>query len=763
MAKASIIDQAKARWKQWVDAEHKQVDREREDLSFYEGIGIWPADIRMARSGQSGQTGGRPTVPARPCLTINNQRQPVSHVVNGIRQTEFGIEIIPADDFVQQGGPIDHSEVELRENMVRRIQRESDATDARMWAAGRAVISGRGYYGIMTRYCPGKTMDQEIYYRRFYDQSQVALDPAHESPDGSDASWAFVTTTMRWDEYKGQYPDAASDLDGPSSAFSGWENLVTDNPDWFEGTDDDETTRIVMIREHWYKVDESRTLYTLPDGTLAYSDELPEGTETKGLESRKVSLPKVKFVKLDGIHVLEETEWESPWIPILKILGEEIQPFDKERRAEGMIRPMREPVFGECVMASSLVETIGLAPKNPVIGAAGQFENFEAAWDEANVRNIPRLEYNPVVEVAPGQMLPPPQRMPGPAPETIAAISGAIQMFAEYRKSTSGIPDPTLGNVDPSVRSGKAIKTLLDQARMGSTQYLDNLITTMKHEGRVVNSLLEPIYGRRPGRLVRLLTGDGKGAPMPAIMSTQDQQMPFVVVGDGKNKTAQPFNPAQHQGMQPKVYKLTPDADWNIAIKVSKNFDTRREAQNAQVTELVNSAPEMMIPVMGDLMFEFDDGPASPQIAQRMKAVLSPAVAQVADGGQPLPPQVQAQLAQMQQAGQAMQQELQRLQQIIQAKQVEAQTKIAETQMEIASKEKIALMQVSAQLATAQSKIDAEDARTFVDAVENRISKQLELHMQQLGHAHEQIMQARDHVQEQVMQPAQLNGQPESQ
>lgn len=203
MPKQSIIDQAKARWKQWVDAEHKQVDRERDDLSFYEGIGIWPADIRMARAGQSGQTGGRPTVPARPCLTINNQRQPVSHVVNGIRQTEFGIEIIPADDFVQQGGPIDHSEIELRENLVRRIQRESDAMDARMWAADRAVKAGRGYYGIMTRYCPGKTMDQEIYYRRFYDQSQVALDPAHESPDGSDASWAFVTTHMRWDEYKG--------------------------------------------------------------------------------------------------------------------------------------------------------------------------------------------------------------------------------------------------------------------------------------------------------------------------------------------------------------------------------------------------------------------------------------------------------------------------------------------------------------------------------------------------------------------------------
>lgn len=763
MAKPSIIDQAKARWKQWVDAEHKQVDREREDLSFYEGIGIWPSDIRMARAGQSGQTGGRPTVPARPCLTINKQRQPVNHVINGIRQTEFGVEVVPADDFVQQGGAIDHSEIELREDMLRRIQRESDAMEARMWAVDRAVKAGRGYYGVMSRYCPGKTMDQELYYRGFYDQSQVGLDPAAEKKDGSDAGWGFVTTKMRWKDYKGQYPEAAENLSHTADGFSGWASLVNEDPEltklgmsWFEG-EDDETTRIVAIREHWYKEDETKTLYVIPatetePEQYVYRDELPDGFDTKGLESRKVSLPKVKWVKLDGLQVLEETEWESPWIPIFQVVGERQQPFDKERRDEGMIRPMREPVFGECVMVSSLVETIGLAPKSPTVGYAGQFEGYEQAWDEANIRNIPRLEVNPTVEEVPGHLLPIPQRMPGPAPETINAISGSIQMFDEFIKSTSGIPDPTLGNIDPSIRSGKAIKTLLDQAKMGSTQYLDNLIVTMKHEAKVVNSLLEPIYGRRPGRLVRLMTGERN--PMPAIIG-----QPFVVMGEGKNKTAQPFNPMQHQGMQPKTYKLTPDADWNIAVTVTKNFDTRREAQNSQLTELINSAPEQMLPVVGDLAFEYDDGPASPQIAQRMKAVLAPAVAQIANGDTPLPPQVQAQMAQSQQAMQAMQQELQRLQQIIQAKQVEAQTKIAETQMEIASKEKIALMQVSAQLATAQSKIDAEDARTFVDAVENRISKQLELHMQQLGHAHEQIMQARDHIQEQTMQPAQLNGQ----
>ena len=51
------------------------------------------------------------------------------------------------------------------------------------------------------------------------------------------------------------------------------------------------------------------------------------------------------------------------------------------------------------------------------------------------------------------------------------------------------------------------------------------------------------------------------------------------------------------------------DADWNIAVRVSKNYDTRREAQEAQLTDLVNNAPEQLIPMIGDLMFKSLDFP----------------------------------------------------------------------------------------------------------------------------------------------------------
>ena len=65
-------------------------------------------------------------------------------------------------------------------------------------------------------------------------------------------------------------------------------------------------------------------------------------------------------------------------MPIVKVLGEELQPYDEERRAEGMVRPMREPGQGFNVMVSKMIELIGLTPIPPLMTAEGQVEVLRA-------------------------------------------------------------------------------------------------------------------------------------------------------------------------------------------------------------------------------------------------------------------------------------------------------------------------------------------------------------------------------------------------
>src|SRR5206468_5241133 len=117
-------------------------------------------------------------------------------------------------------------------------------------------------------------------------------------------------------------------------------------------------------------------------------------------------------------------------------------------------------------------------------------------YQMANTRALPFLPYNLVSEA--GQPLPPPSRTPVDTP--IQSIVAAIAMFDQGVKSTTGLPDASLGNVDPSVRSGRAIRFLQEQAIHGTSNYLDNLKRSMRYEGTILNELLYPVYGKR-GRI----------------------------------------------------------------------------------------------------------------------------------------------------------------------------------------------------------------------------------------------------------------------
>ena len=204
-------------------------------------------------------------------ITVNTIREPIRHIVNEERAAELGVEIIAADDFGINPNPISDTEIEAREGIIRRIQRESNAIDARIWAAERAVIAGRGFYGVMTRYLPGKTNDQEIYVRRFYDQGAILLDPAHEEPDGSDAEGCFVPTWMPWEEYKATYPRRAGDKPNRNVVLgeSEFKTLAAERKDWFSTDNNYWRVRIV---EYWYYDRKSRGLATLKDGRVEWED-----------------------------------------------------------------------------------------------------------------------------------------------------------------------------------------------------------------------------------------------------------------------------------------------------------------------------------------------------------------------------------------------------------------------------------------------------------------------------------------------------------
>ena len=697
MAKVSTADKdvvklARQRFTLAETTEQDQLKRELDDLRFY-ADDQWPSNIQASRAGQSGAN-GNPAIPARPCLVINKLRDPIRHVEAEAQQTDLAPEIVPADDFAGLVGPIDDTEIELREGLVRRIQRESSARDARNWAASRARIAGRGYYVVMTRYCSNRSMDQEIYVSGLYNQSTVRLDPSHEQADGSDAEWGFYGTTMSWEAYKAEHPDRASAprSNDQSSDNEEWRGLGDEAPDWFTGEGD---TRSVRVMNYFYTEREAITLVELESGAvvdsrdLKKSDTVAKDEDGERIERRDVEKT-IRWAKIDGAQILDETEWESPYIPIIKVVGEELQPYDKERRYQGMVRPARDAQFGFDVMATTEVEVALLAPKTPIIGYAGQFEGFEDAWDQANVRNIGRLEANAKTDqTPPGTLLPLPSALQRTA--DIGTWDGLRNMFDQAIRATTGVPDATLGNVDPSVRSGRGIRALQDAASQGTSGYLANLVKSVTYEAKIINSLLYPIYGRRPGRMLQMMTG--KHESTGVIVGK-----PFV--RDAKERPI-PYDAVQHPDQEPKQYGLTEGVGFNVAIRVSKDYDTRRQEESSQLGELITANPALMT-WFGDLFFENQDGPGHKDCAERAKLMLDPRIlASLNKGQSQVPPEVQAQLQQLQQQNQ-------QLAQIVNTKQAEQQGQIQQAQIKAQADAQKAQFEAQKQLEIEQLKADLQ-------------------------------------------------------
>jgi hypothetical protein len=668
------VQLARDRFKQAETAGTKQYQREIDDLRFL--IQQWPDDLMLARSGQNAAA-GLPPVPARPCLTIDTLHDPLAHVKAEAEQTDLGPEIVAADDFGDLIGPIDDTEIELREGLVRKIQRESNARDARNWAADRARKAGQGYYIVLTRYVSERSNDQEVYVDKIYNQSAVRLDPRHEQSDGSDCDWEFYGTDMSWEQYQAEHPDSPlSKRDSVSD--DDWRGLGDEAKDWF--TTDKDGVRSVRVMNYFWTDREVVTLATLADGRTVPAEQAgdaPRGIDEDGepIEDRRHVKKTIRWSKIDGINVLDETVIPSPYMPIVKVVWEEVQPFDREYRAQGMVRPARDAAFGVSVMASTEVEVALLAPKTPVTGVAGQFDGFDEAWDQANIRNIGRLEYNaytPEYPVGSGAPLPPPAALVRNTSEAVGVWDGLRNMFVQSVKSSTGVPDATLGNVDPSVRSGRAIRQLIEQSSKGTSGGLQNLVKSVTYEAKIQNSLLYPIYGRRPGRLMQMMTGKNESQ---SVLVGQ----PFV---RNEKQRPVPFDPNQHQGQEPKTYQLTPDAEFNVAIRVSKDYDTQRQEEFSMLGELIGANPELMT-WFGDLWLDSNDGPGHKEMADRAKLMLAPAIQQQMNGGAGnIPPEVQAQ---MQQMGQ----QLQQAQQFIQTKQAEQQGTIEKAKIDAQSKVEI--------------------------------------------------------------------------
>jgi hypothetical protein len=739
----------------------KQREREMQDLKFVEWDEQFDPTVKTQRAGNQAVNGLPPT-PPKPPIVINQLLGPGDQLANTRRNARLSLTFAP------KGGGSTQDVAEVFEDIVRAAQEESRANIARNWAADRAEKAGMGWYRIDTEYADedpndeASFRDQNLCWRRILNQASVYPDQTCQEPDFSDGRRLYVTEDIPLDRYKSEYPD--SDL---TDYDAGELTAVGDaQPNWVFPTDDNgESGKTIRIAEYWEVTERTRYKVLRSDNTVGFEgDELPTGvTVQKGMRRPHVDRV-IMWSKINAVEYLEPpVEWNGKFIPIVPTIGKESN-VNGERRWQGYVRPAKDAATSYNVMRSAQVSAIALATKAPYIGFMETIEPYLEWWKQSAVRDFFILPVKAAYDRA-GQLLPLPQRtVQEPA---IQAMTVAAQSAKDDVHTVSGIPPVALGQLDPHDRSGKAIQALQGQAEVGSSGYMDNFVNiTLHYDGKVVRDLIPRIFDR-PGRLVPALGLDEKrrmvmlnypyvegpdGQPMKALPNWEKgQPVPKQLPG--------PPGPDGKPQMLDVMYIDLSQGSFSTTPTVGKSFATKREAVNDAIQNIMKVVPPEMAAALAPAFIESLDTPDALKLADIAKKSLPPQLAGAYDDGQGPNPEVM----QLQQQVQQLQQQLQSQ---TAAKQAEAQAKgqidlqktqfqeQAETQRSQQANQ-VALekanIAAAATMSASQAKVDAENFRSYVDALESKLAKQLDLHMNaiadHLGKIHEAATQGREHAQ----------------
>ena len=671
-----ILAEARARFFSSHNADAKYRLAALDDLKFYDGD-QWPTDIRAQREDDG-----------RPCLTFPVIQQFVRQISNEIRKNKPSPVVTP----------VGHEDVDTADVIMgieRKIERQSKADIARSYAALYAIITGRGWYRITTRYesegLDGESFgeeifDQEIFIDRIKNQLGVYPDPTAQQPDYSDMKFCFVVEDWLTEEYKKEHPNSEA------ASLEEFSSLGDQAPLWFG----EKTIRIA----EYFSVETDRTevaLVHLPDVETTFVmplKDVPEGAEI--IKKRTVKRKVVCWYKMNGVEILDRKIWPIEWIPIIPVLGEELQ-INGETSLSGMVRGIKSAQMQYNFMRTMQVETISLAPRNPYIAAEGQLEGFETQWQKANVKNFAVLQYKP--KSLNGVLVPPPQRQQfEPA---IQATTIAVGQAYEDLKRGSGIHDASLG-ARSNETSGRAILAREEQGDTANFHFQDNLTTAINHEMRMTVALMPLIYDR-PGRIVQIIGEEGEEKPVTL-------NAPTMIKGEER------------------VIDIRAGR-YDVAVDVGVNYKTQRKLQGETLMELTRAYPEMMA-VAGDLLVKTLDMPGARELSERLKKMLPPQLQEQDEQEAPIPPQAQQQIAQMQAE----------IEQLVQALE-DATDQITNKKVEAQSREKIVFMQEETKrlIANAQlgSREDLELLKHEITRIQTQLAQTHAIETQERQHEYE--------------------------
>lgn len=688
-----ILDDLRKNLVQCIDDEDEEREKMRDDLRFCT-LDQWPADIRKDREGDT-ENG------PRPCLTIDKINQYIVQVVNDMRQGKPGINPRPMDD------KSDIETAKVLKGIIRNIEDQSNADVAYATAGENAAKIGLGYVRVVPEYVDAESFDQELRIKSIPNTFSVYLG-RHTQPDGSDAKRAFILEAMPLAKFKEEYPKAKcehADFDGVDSDMLGHFR----------------TEETITVVEEYCLYPTRETIHFLADGTTISEEDYEKWPEEAGVKptiqkTRTTTKEQLKWRKATGVEVLDSRDLPGKYIPIAEEIGRESW-VDGRRIVWGLVRPAKDSLRMYNYWASTITEKMGLAPKNPFIGAVGQFSGLERQWKEANRKNRAYLEYNEVG--VNGNAIPPPQRQ-GATPME-AAYFHFMEVIEHDVQTSLGMFKAAVGETE-SQQSGRAILALQKESDTGTYHFSANQGIMIRHVGRIILDNIPYYYDTK--RVVRIIGEDGE---VQTAHLDPEQEVSARQVQDPTTMSIKNiYNPSLGK--------------YDIAITVGPSYNTKRMEDQAMFVEMAKGASDPgSAAAMRYLVVKNSDTPGAQEAAKIFKALMPPQALMALDSNEPIPPKAMAEMQKMRGQMQQMQEGMQKMQQEnmqlkagaqTQAMKIRADSLAEKAELELEARRiKLAKEKQDADIRLAKEKADAEiQTKRIVAAADLELEK-LKIHM----------------------------------
>lgn len=582
-----VLANAKAYFERAQAYEAAQRSDELDDIRFVGLLQQWPEEIRRIR--EADPQG------ARPCLTVDKVNQYKNQIVNNIRMNSPSIKVRPVDDNA------DIEVAEVYQGVIRHIESESKADLAYDWASEGSVDSGLGFFRIVTEYV-GSSFQQEIKIKKIPNRFSVYRDPDSYEVDGSDQKECLITEMVTRKYFKKMYPKA-------------------DQCEWASSTGDTDTwigENELRLAEYFYCDYVKDVLYLLETGDSIYESEYknkytPENAP-QIIDQRPADRKVIKWAKLSGNEVLEESTFAGSFIPVIPVFGI-VTVVDGRMYWRGIVRGAKDPQRMYNYNRSTIAESLSLTVKAPFIGAVGQFKTAARRWQNANRVNYAYMEYDPVTTN--GNLAPPPQRQGFAGVPT--GLLQDIETSEHDIQAGLGMYQASIGQ-DSNAKSGRALNAQRQQGDVATFHFPDNLAKSVAHAGRIIVDIIPKYYDTQ--RVIRILGEDGS-QEFAQIDPSQPEAMRKERGQDGAIK---------------KIYNLGVGT-YDVIATSGASFASKREEGAEFITQLVQTSPDLM-PIVGDLLFKAMDMPYADEISERLKKMMPPQLQEQPEGGES--PEVQA-------------------------------------------------------------------------------------------------------------------------